>query len=167
LEQRGRNPVSSPPVQAVIEDFLTAADGALPGFIQRLDIVGALALDDYRPGASDIDCIAVIPARPDPGEVTTLRRLHARLQRRYPRPYFGGFYVTRHALRRDPTLASGAPEAHVGRLDVRTDPTALAGWALGNMDGHWRRWHARSGRWSHPADIYGSDRGHPPGACSG
>lgn len=57
----------APLVRAVIEDFITAADRALSGFIHGLDLVGSLALDDYRPGTGDIDFIAVTPARPDPG----------------------------------------------------------------------------------------------------
>lgn len=174
----------TPSVRTIIEDFLSEADGALPAFFQGFYLVGSIALDDFRPGGSDIDFIAVTPNRPSPEEVAILRRMHARLQRRYRRPYFDGFYVTQDDLRRDPALAIAAAEAREGRLTVRsggldpvtwqtlaehgipvrgpgrqalgvwTDPTALARWTLENMASYWRRWHARRARWSDPARLY-------------
>jgi hypothetical protein len=171
-------------VRTITDHFLAEADAALPAFIRSFYLVGSIALDDYRPGGSDIDFIAVTPARPSPEETATLRRIHARLQRRFRRPYFDGSYVTLGDLRRDPALALGALDAHEGRLTVRsggldpvawetlarhgiplrgpdraalevwTDPAALARWTMGNMGSYWRRWHARHARWPSPAGLF-------------
>ena len=50
-------------VRTIIDHFLVEADAALPAFIRSFYLVGSIALDDYRPGGSDIDFIAVTPAR--------------------------------------------------------------------------------------------------------
>lgn len=186
-----------PSVRLASADFLAAADGALPGYIQGFYLVGSIVLDDYCPGGSDIDFVAVTPARPDSREVATLRRIHARLQHRYRRPSCDGFYVTRDDLRRDPALALGVPDVHEGRLVVHlggldpvtwqtlidhgialrepdrrdlgiwTDPTVLARWTLENMGAIGGAGMTGVTGSRIPSACARSDHGHPPGARSG
>lgn len=170
-------------VRRLIEVFLRAVDAAMPGLVKGFYLIDSVALEDYRPGQSDIDFIATTRARPDPAELVALRGVHTRLQRHHPQPYFDGCYVTRAELRRDPALAIGALDAHEGRitvgtggldpvtwhtlachgvvlrgpdptaLGVWTDPDALAAWTRGNLESYWRRWRARSARWSSPHGL--------------
>jgi hypothetical protein len=169
------------PVRMIVERFVAEADAASPALIRGFSLVGSLAPGDHRPRAGDIDFVAVAPARPGPGQGAILRRVHARLRRRFRRPRFDGCYVTPDDLGRDPALAVGTLDAHEGRLTVRatapvtwetlarhgvplrgsdredlgmrTDPAALARWTLANMAGYWRPWHARHARSPSPAGL--------------
>ena len=163
-------------VQRVVGAFLSAVDAEAPGLVEGLYLTGSVALADFRPHESDIDFVAVTPARPDASALGALRRVHAQLKADHPRPYFDGVYVTREDLRRNPALAIPAPSAHEGRaavdafaldpatwhtlahhgipvrgpapadLAVRAAPAALASWTLANLDTYWRPWRARSAR---------------------
>lgn len=163
-------------VREILDAFLAAADEAAAGLVEGLYLTGSVALADFRPHESDIDFVAVTAARPDAAALDALGRVHARLQARYPRPYFDGVYVTWADLRRDPALASPAPYAHEGRfgsgsfgldpvtwhtlarhglpvrgpapadLAVWADPAALAAWTSGNLDSYWRPWRDRHAR---------------------
>ena len=136
----------------------------VPGLVEGFYLVGSVALGDFRPHESDIDFVAVTATRPGVTALPALQQVHARLRALHPRPHFDGFYVTWEDLRRDPTLAVGAPDAHQGRvrvgesgldpvtwhtlarhgvavrgptpaeMGVWTDPDALASWTLGNFD---------------------------------
>jgi hypothetical protein len=157
-------------------------DAEAPGLVEGFYLLGSVALGDFRPRESDVDFVAVAAARPDAVALPALRRVHARMRGRYPRPHFDGFYVTRGDLGRDPALAVGAPDAHEGRvragesgldpvtwhtlarygvavrgpdpggMGVWTDPAALASWTLGNLESYWRPWHRR---FSRPFSIEG------------
>ncbi len=174
-------PTARPPavdrlVQCVVGAFLDAIDAEALGLVEGLYLTGSVALADFRPHESDIDFVAVTPARPDASALGALRRAHARLQMDHPRPYFDGVYVTREDLRRDPALARPAPSAHEGRVAVDAfaldpvtwhtlahhgipvrgpapadiaiwaDPAGLASWTRANLDTYWRPWRARSAR---------------------
>ena len=56
--------------------YLRLADFLLPGWITGFYMVGSAALDEYRPGKSDVDFVAVVTHRPSRGELKRLRRLH-------------------------------------------------------------------------------------------
>jgi hypothetical protein len=87
-----------------------------------------VALDDYRPGLSDVDFLAVT-AEPLSGEAeAAVTRTHVELAQRHRRPHVDGFYVTWPDLARDPSLAVRALDAHEGRVRPRgpggCDPVA-------------------------------------------
>lgn len=163
-------------VREVVDAYLGLADAALPGMVEGLYLVGSVALGDFRPHESDVDFVAVTAARPDAVALPALRRVHARMRRRYPRPRFDGVYVSWEDLSRDPALAVGAPNAHgeeIGLgdfepnpvtwhtlarygvairgphpagMEVWTGPAALAAWTLTNLESYWRPWHRRFSR---------------------
>ena len=157
----------------VVEEYLTAVDHAAPGLVEALYLVGSVALDDFRPGASDIDFVAVTPRRLDATGADALRTAHARVSATRRRPYFDGTYLTWDDLRGDPAQASPGAGVHEHRwttggsgnpvtwhelawhgvavrgpdrrdIDVRTVPPALVRWTRDNMAGYWRPWHARA-----------------------
>lgn len=56
--------------------YLRLADRLLPNWITGFYLVGSAALDEYRPGKSDVDFVAVVRRRPDPARLRRLRLLH-------------------------------------------------------------------------------------------
>ena len=48
-----------PGVAALLAAYLAHLDKALPGRLEGLVLFGSLALDDYRPGQSDVDFLAL------------------------------------------------------------------------------------------------------------
>jgi hypothetical protein len=73
-----------PDVSATMSAYARLVDDRLPGRIRGLYLAGSLALDDYRPGRSDIDFVAVSDTALQPSELETLRQVHAELNRTMP-----------------------------------------------------------------------------------
>lgn len=106
-------------VRAVADRYLALVDEAAPGLVKGLYLVGSVALDDFRPGSSDIDFVAVVGAPPGPDAAAALRTAHRRLSRSSRRPYFDGLYVTWDELARDPAGALPGPSVHEHRFTPR------------------------------------------------
>jgi hypothetical protein len=73
--------------------YLDVVDSAAPGLIEGLYVVGSLALDDWYPGRSDIDIIAVMAEPASDEDFGMLRTAHTLLDERQPVPYINGPYV--------------------------------------------------------------------------
>ncbi|GGT04218.1 hypothetical protein GCM10010156_72560 [Planobispora rosea] len=159
--------MTAPPAEvlAVTDRYLALADAHAPGLVDGLYLVGSLALDDYRPGRSDIDFVARMSAEPTREQVAALGRAHAELAPPVP---FDGVYVTAADLRDDSGRCGARPYAFEGafKIDecfetnpavwqtlaqcpvvlrggpphVHTDPERLAGWTRGNLRDYWRGW---------------------------
>jgi Domain of unknown function (DUF4111)/Nucleotidyltransferase domain len=159
-------------VGRVVDGYLTEVDDALPGRIEGLYLVGSVALDDFRPGSSDIDFVAVSAERLGEDDLEALAGVHRRLGRRTPQPPLSGVYVTWADLPRDPRTLGPVPQHHEGRLSpeggldadvvqwltLRTRPVAARGpeapevwtdeagtraWVLENLNTYWSEWAAR------------------------
>lgn len=102
-------------VARVIDRYLglMAREGALRP--RGLYLVGSVALGDYRPGASDIDFVALLDAPPTAEETDALARVHAALAS-HGAPAFDGFYIRAEALRRPPERGAVVPFSLEGRL---------------------------------------------------
>jgi hypothetical protein len=171
----GRPVVHSGPIRDVLDAYLAGVDREAPGLVEGLYLVGSIALDDYRPGASDVDFVAVTRSSPTATDVDALRRAHERLARAHRRPFLDGAYVTWAELAADPASAAPGPGVHEGRLHPRggrdpvawhtlarhgvrvrgpssadltvwTDRAALTAWCRGNLDDYWRRWYESAAR---------------------
>lgn len=158
--------------------YLARVDAAAPGLVEGLYLVGSVALDDFRPGASDIDFVAVTsrPLAAGAPDLDALRTVHRSIA---GRPYFDGSYVTWADLAGDPSKAGAGAGTHEGRLhgrpagdgdiiawhtlaghgvavrgpragdlDVWTDRTALTSWCRRNATEYWRPWLVRASRLS-------------------
>jgi hypothetical protein len=90
-------------VSATMSAYARLVDDRLPERIRGLYLSGSLALDDYRPGRSDIDFVAVSDTALQGSELEVLRRVHTELRRRRrrrtrPGPELDGVYLTWPAL---------------------------------------------------------------------
>jgi Nucleotidyltransferase domain len=162
-----------PLVTEAVGAYLELVDAAVPDLVQGLYLVGSVALDDFRPGTSDVDFVAVTA---DPvTDLAALARVHRTLAARRGRPVLDGGYVTWCDLAGDPADAGPGLTVHggrvrtrpaggcdpvawhtladhgvairgPGRVEVWTDVAALARWTRRNLDGYWRPWLRRSSR---------------------
>lgn len=158
-----------PQVARTTAAYLALADAEAPGLVAGLYLEGSVALDDYRPDASDIDFVAVTAEPPDPATLAALGRVHARLADQQTRPFFDGTYLTWNDLAAGPATATGRPVVLEGRfepaggdqspvtwhtlaqsgvtlrgpdiaaIDVWTDAATLAAWQNTNLDDYWAR----------------------------
>ncbi|MEU0680159.1 MULTISPECIES: nucleotidyltransferase domain-containing protein [Streptomyces] len=108
--------ILDPSVYVVVQSYLRAVDTELPWLVQGLYLVGSVALNDFHPGASDIDFVAVSAKPPDERQLDALARVHARLADAHPRPYFDGSYITWSELAADPLQAAPGPHVHEHRF---------------------------------------------------
>ncbi|MDT3443568.1 MULTISPECIES: aminoglycoside adenylyltransferase domain-containing protein [unclassified Pseudofrankia] len=165
----------------VVDTYLMAIDAAAPGLVEGCYVIGSAALDDFRPGASDIDFVSVTATPPAGNQLAALESVHAHLPRR---PLLDGIYITWRDLAGGPEQASPGPHAHGRRLHPRcdhqrhpvtwhslalhgiairgpnptnigivTDAQALAHWTRANLDDYWRRWWQRSSHLPTPAGL--------------
>ena len=114
-----------PLVRGVVDAYLDAIDGEMPGLVEGLYVTGSVALGDFRPRTSDIDFVAVTVNPPDAtGAIAALRRAHRRLRTRWPRPYFDGRYVTWDDLAHDPAAIGRRAYSYEGRFHARSSGPA-------------------------------------------
>lgn len=104
-------------VHAILERYLQLADAALPGRIEGLYLVGSLALDDFQPGKSDVDFVAVTRNILTDDEIDQVDAVHRALSSDIPGPWFDGVYVTWDTLESSPEEVGSAPSTHEGKLD--------------------------------------------------
>ncbi len=156
-------------VHTVASRYLELADRALPQRIEGLYLVGSIALNDYQPGKSDIDFVAVTGTALLRRELDQMKAVHQALHREFRRPWFSGVYVTWADLLRSPLLAENAAFHYEGqfgyeggfeanpsvwtvmqnyaialrgmeRPPVRCDLAETRQWNLDNLNAYWRQW---------------------------
>jgi hypothetical protein len=109
-----------PEVSATMSAYVRLVDDKLPERIRGLYLAGSVALDDYRPGHSDIDFVAVSDTALEPSELERLRWVHTELGRMLPDPKLDGVYLTWPALAAAPVGLS-VPYCLRGRFEPRGD----------------------------------------------
>ena len=80
-------------VAEALGTYLDAVDSCAPGLVEGLYVVGSFALDDWHPGRSDIDIVAVTADPATEEDAGALRTAHSLLAERQPRPTIDGPYV--------------------------------------------------------------------------
>ncbi|MBB2948942.1 hypothetical protein FB565_008728 [Actinoplanes lutulentus] len=149
--------------------YLALADRHAPGLVQGLYLQGSVALDDYHPGVSDIDFVAVTDESPPP---RILRTIHDELRSTHGDTYFDGLYVTPGDLQRDPETIPPGPAVHEWHVQERSrfernlvtwhilaqsgvtvrgpEPTVHTDWpalrerTLQNLSEYWAQWRIRA-----------------------
>jgi hypothetical protein len=155
----------------VTRRYLELADELLGERVVGLYLVGSVALDDYRPGQSDVDFLAVTEEPLAEGDADAVGAVHERLAEDESLPLFEGSYVTWAQLAGDPGEASDLLTCHEGKVageeaeatpllwhtlaqapvavrgpeepEVWTDTEALKAWVRANLDDYWASWVAR------------------------
>lgn len=131
-------------VADVVERYLIAIGAHAPRLIQALYLTGSVALDDVRPGASDIGFLAVTTQRLHSVAQTVLQTVHARVSAERRKPFFDGTYATRSDLKADPTASRRSASVHEGRWnDHDPDSCDLVTW-------HTLAWHGIAVRGPEP-----------------
>ena len=80
-------------VATALGTYLEVVDSCAPGLVEGLYVVGSYALDDWRPGHSDIDIVAVTAEPATDDDAGALRTAHAVLAEHQQRPFIDGPYV--------------------------------------------------------------------------
>jgi hypothetical protein len=105
-----------PTAERLVTAYLERVDAEAPGLASGLYLTGSLALDDFRPGHSDVDFVVVTGSPIEPAMLPALERVHAALTARLPEPLFEGIYLARDDLRRDPADVGPVPYVHEQRF---------------------------------------------------
>ncbi len=80
-------------VPTALGAYLELADSVHPGLVEGLYVVGSFALDDWVPGASDVDVVVVTAEPATDDDYGSLRTVHALLKAQQPLPYVDGPYL--------------------------------------------------------------------------
>lgn len=87
-----------PEIKTSVDEYFRQVDLSLPGKLEGFYIVGSIALDDYIPGVSDIDFVAVSSEGLTDPELNLLAAIHSRLAETTGSPRFDGIYTTWSSL---------------------------------------------------------------------
>jgi hypothetical protein len=93
VEQHDSDPIDPIDVATALGTYLEIVDSCAPGLVEGLYVVGSFALDDWRPGHSDIDIVAVTAEAATDDDAGNLRTAHALLSEHQPRPFIDGPYL--------------------------------------------------------------------------
>jgi Domain of unknown function (DUF4111) len=85
---------SIPDVATALGTYLEVVDSCAPGLVEGLYVIGSFALDDWQPGRSDIDIIAVTAEPCTDADAAALVTAHAVLAEHQPTPFIDGPYLS-------------------------------------------------------------------------
>ncbi|MES2340618.1 MAG: aminoglycoside adenylyltransferase domain-containing protein [Pseudomonadota bacterium] len=155
-----------PPADAIAaaDVFLGLIDAQAPGLVQGFHLVGSAVLDDWRPGASDVDFLAVTaqPLSDLQREAITAALL---AYNRLPgRPPIEGEWMTAGDLTRPPATNPGVIALRTLDLhgyavrgarpaEIWRDEAAVRAAILDNLDTYWTAWLRRARRLLTPLGI--------------
>ncbi|SHG39687.1 hypothetical protein [Streptoalloteichus hindustanus] len=103
----------SPAAAEAAAEHLARLDAAAPGLVAGLHVIGSAALDDYRPGVSDLDVVAELIREPDADDLAALGAAHTG-----PGVHVEAVYLRAGELTGPPERASAGPWANDGELNV-------------------------------------------------
>ena len=103
-------------VATALGTYLEIVDSVAPGMVEGLYVVGSFALDDWQPGRSDIDIVAVLAEPATDDDFGSLRTAHALLNERQPLPHIDGPYLAWADLIAAPATGLHRPWTLAGEL---------------------------------------------------
>ena len=105
-----------PDVATALGTYLEIVDSIDPALVEGLYVVGSYALDDWVPGASDIDVVVVTAEPATDDDFGTLRTVHALLGEQQPLPHVDGPYLAWGDLVVEPATGLHRPWTLHGEL---------------------------------------------------
>lgn len=105
-----------PDVARALGTYLEIADSVDPALVEGLYVVGSYALDDWTPGASDIDVVVVTAEPATDDDFGALRTVHALLAEQQPLPHVDGPYLAWGDLVVEPATGLHRPWTLHGEL---------------------------------------------------
>lgn len=120
------NPRVFPAARAVLDTLLAGLDEAAPGLVTGLDLIGSIALDDGRPGQSDIDFVLMrVDGADNAATMAALAPVLAALRRAHPRPTLDGIVLSAGDLMAGPDgIAGERPIVFDSRATLATGGSA-------------------------------------------
>ncbi|MFZ4719198.1 MAG: nucleotidyltransferase domain-containing protein [Ilumatobacteraceae bacterium] len=106
----------TPDVATALGTYLDIVDSMDPALVEGLYVVGSYALDDWQPGASDIDVVVVTAEPATDEDYGTLRTVHALLAEQQPLPHVDGPYLAWGDLVVEPATGLHRPWTLDGQL---------------------------------------------------
>lgn len=108
-----------PLVRRAAVAYLAMADAVAPSWLEALYVVGSAAMDDFRPGLSDLNFVAVTASTLADDMLRDLAEAHARLNGDRGVTRLDGLYVTWDELRTGPISSPEGPCVDGGRFIAR------------------------------------------------
>ena len=156
--------IPPPDALAAADVFLGLLDAQAPGLVASFHLVGSAVLDDWRPGTSDVDFVAVTPEPPTELQRQAITAALLAYNRLPARPPIEGEWMTLAEL-------TQAPQTNPRVIALRTldlhgyavrgerpaaiwrDEAAMQASILENLDTYWTPWLARARRLLTPLGI--------------
>lgn len=110
----------------IVADLLAGLQATLPGLIEGFYLSGSVALNDYHPGRSDIDFVAVTSETLGVNDIAALARALRSFRSRRPSPALDGVFLTWRDLAHGPDAVQGPrPMVNSGAFAVSSSGGAL------------------------------------------
>jgi hypothetical protein len=103
-------------IKELTDVYLRAVDEALPGFVEKLYVVGSAALGAWVPNASDVDTVIVTSRVATPSDLAALAKVHDAMP---GKPHLDGAYLDQATFEEFPIDRRVVPFVVDGEL--RTD----------------------------------------------
>lgn len=145
-----------PVAAAAANDVLAELDARLPGSVAAFFITGAAALDDFQPGHSNLDFVAVINGNSTAAEVAALAACHDTMRLSDSPPMLDGIYLNAADYERGLPACPDGPHVRRGLFAVNGPYRRSA------IDGQMLAQHAVAVRAS---EIIGSPAWCDPATC--
>jgi hypothetical protein len=82
-----------PPVQKVLQDYLSQLTAAMPANIAGIYLTGSVSLGDYYSSKSDIDFITILNEDATNKQLQQLKHIHRSIEKKHHHPKFNGYYL--------------------------------------------------------------------------
>jgi len=80
-------------VKEITDEHTKMIESSLPNFLETYYIYGSVSLGAFNYGKSDIDFIAIMKRRATEADISTLKKIHSDMQKRFRKTILDGMYL--------------------------------------------------------------------------
>jgi len=154
----------------ILTELLMEIEESLPGLLRGFYLVGSIPLGDFYDKKSDIDFIADCNYLPRENEFELLRKIHIKINSKYPKPDLSGCYILLDSVRNRDVTNTPIVSFHEGRMkydlfdlapialsefkncshtifgklpsefDININSSTINEFMLENINSYWRSW---------------------------